>query len=167
MTYNRKAAVQYALAYALQPNPGYVYFDGNDCSNFISQCLRAGGAQNDYNSTHPWWYNNGRASICWAVASSLYWYIRTRSGASRFGIKAQTFYLNDYDSYGREIRGKVVLGDLIQYRNTKGIIQHSTIITGFDKKGEPLVCQHTVNGKNLSWRKHFPQAIFHHITGIN
>ena len=167
MTYNRETAVQYALAYALTPNPSYVYFEGNDCSNFISQCLRAGGAGNDYNKTHPWWYNNGQTSLCWAVASSLFWYIRTRSAGNRFGIKAQTFYLNDYDSYGREIQGKVVLGDLIQYINVMGRIQHSAIITAFNEKGEPLISQHTTNGKNLSWRKHFPQTIFHHITSIN
>lgn len=167
MTYNRDAAVQYALTHALKPNPNYVYFRDNDCSNFISQCLRAGGAKNDYNPTHPWWYNNGQASICWNVASSLYWYILTRSARNQFGIKAQTFIINDYDSYMGQIRGKVVPGDLIQYRNTRGIIQHSAIITAFDDKGEPLISQHTVNGKNLTWRKHFPQIIFHYITGIN
>lgn len=167
MTYDRDAAVRYALTYALNPNPNYVYFEGNDCSNFISQCLRAGGARNDYNVSHPWWYNGGQASICWSVAASLYWYIITRSANNLFGIKAQTFVLNDYDRYSREIKGKVVLGDLIQYRNDKGRIQHSTIITAFDKKGEPLVCQHTKNAKNLTWRKHFPQIIFHHITSIN
>lgn len=167
MVYDRDAAVQYALAYALNPNPSYVYFEGNDCTNFISQCLRAGGAKNDFNNTHPWWYNSGQTSICWAVAASLFWYIRTRSDRNLFGIKAQTFYINDYDTYASKIEGRVVLGDLIQYRNTKGIIQHSTIITAFDKKGEPLVSQHTRNGKNLTWRKHFPQIIFHHITSIN
>lgn len=167
MTYDRKAAVQYALAYALNPNPSYIYFEGNDCSNFISQCLRAGGAKNDFNKTHPWWYYGGKASICWSVAASLYWYIRTRSVRNAFGIKAKTFYLTDYDSYSRKIQGKIMLGDLIQYRNTKGIIQHSAIITDFDRKGEPLISQHTVNGKNLIWRKHFPEIIFHHITGIN
>lgn len=84
--YNRKVVIaikydgvsvsQYALKYALSPNPSYVYYQENDCTNFISQCLRAGGAKNDYNASHPWWYNNGQGSICWAVAHSLFWYIR-------------------------------------------------------------------------------------------
>ena len=167
MTYDRNAAVQYALAWAQRPNPAYVYFAENDCSNFISQCLRAGGARDDYNPTHPWWYRAGQTSICWSSAGSLYWYIRTRSEGNLFGVKAQTFVVNDYNAYASQIAGRVELGDLIQYRNASGAIKHSTIITGFDANNEPMVCQHTVNAQNISWRKSFPQAIFHHITGIN
>ncbi len=165
MNYDRSAAVRYALQYALSPNPAYVYYEDNDCSNFISQCLRAGGAKDDYNRTHPWWYN-GTPSVCWAVAHSLFWYIRTCSQQNGFGIKAQTYTLTNYNEYATRIQGKVVLGDLIQYRD-EGRIQHSTIITSFDGNGEPLVCQHTFNGKNVTWRKQFPEVFFHHITGIN
>ncbi len=166
MNYDRNAAVRYALQYALSPNRAYVYYEDNDCSNFISQCLRAGGAKNDYNRTHPWWYD-GRPSVCWAVAHSLFWYIRTCSARNSFGIRAKTYYLDDNNGYASSIKGKVEPGDLIQYRNDQGRIQHSAIITGFDSNGEPLVCQHTYNGKNVTWRKYFPEAIFHHITGIN
>jgi len=167
MVYDRNAAVQYALRYALTPNPDFKYFEDNDCSNFISQCLRAGGAKNEYNTTHPWWYDNGQASICWAVAHSLYWYIRTCSVQNRFGVKAQTYYIENNDDYASKIRGNIVLGDLIQYKNNQDRIQHSTIITAFDANDEPLVCQHTFNGRNVSWRKFFKQVIFHHITSIN
>ena len=167
MIYNRNAAVHYALQYALYPNQHYVYFPHDDCTNFISQCLRAGGANNDYNPTHPWWYANGQTSICWAVAHSLFWYIRTCSQKNRFGIKADTYYLDNNDGFAQKIKGKIVLGDLIQYRNAQGRIQHSTMITGFDQHGEPLVSQHTLNGRNVTWRKQFSQILFHHITSIN
>ena len=169
LIYNRSAAVQYALQYALNPNPDYVYYENDDCTNFISQCLRAGGAQNDYNNTHPWWYNNGQTSICWAVAHSLYWYIRTTTVENRsFGIKADTYSLTNQNLYSRDIAGKVQIGDLIQYRNFQDRIQHSTIITGFDPlTREPVVSQHTYNGRNVSWRKNFKEVIFHHITSIN
>jgi hypothetical protein len=167
MIYNRDAAVRYALQYALNPNPAYIFYRGDDCTNFISQCLRAGGAQNDYHPTHPWWYSNGRTSICWAVAHSLYWYIRICSEQNRFGIKALTYTLNNPNDYAHAIKGKVVPGDLIQYSDAQGRIRHSTIITAFDAAGEPLVSQHTFEGRNVSWRKPFAQSIFHHITGIN
>ncbi|MHB1314135.1 MAG: amidase domain-containing protein [Christensenellales bacterium] len=168
MVYNRDAAVRYALQYALTPNPAYAFYPGDDCTNFISQCLQAGGARNDFNRAYPWWHLGGRTSVCWSVAHSLFWYIRTRSEKKRFGIKAETYYLDDQDDYARQIRGKVVLGDLIQYRNSQGRIQHSTMITGFDpQSGEPLVSQHTFEGRNVTWRKPFLQVIFHHITGIN
>jgi hypothetical protein len=47
--YNHREAVQYALRYGMNPNPSYRFMGvyqtvGGDCSNFISQCLRAGGA---------------------------------------------------------------------------------------------------------------------------
>ena len=93
--YDRNSAVSYALQYALDPNSSYIYYQGDDCTNFISQCLRAGGAKNDFNRTHPWWYNNGQTSICWAVAHSLYWYIRVNTAENRFGIKANTYTINN------------------------------------------------------------------------
>lgn len=168
MVYDRNAAVSYALRYALSPNPDYVYFDGDDCTNFISQCLRAGGAKNDFNKTHPWWYMGGKASVCWTVAQSLYWYIRVCTQERRFGIKADTYYLDNQDHYAQQIKGKIELGDIIQYRNSEERIQHSTIVTGFDFiTNEPLVSQHTFGGRNLTWRKPFKQVIFHHITSIN
>ncbi|MFZ7121051.1 MAG: amidase domain-containing protein [Eubacteriaceae bacterium] len=168
MKYDRNLAVKYALEYAIIPNNAYVYFQGNDCTNFISQCLKAGGALNDYNTTHPWWYYNGKASICWAVAHSLYWYIRTCSENQSLGIRANTYYLDNNSMYQQEIRGKVEIGDIIQYKNFENKIQHSTIITSFDSySDEPLISQHTFEGKNISWRKNFKQTIFHHVLGVN
>ena len=42
--YNRNAAVNYARRWALNPNPRYPYYTQNgDCTNFVSQALRAGG----------------------------------------------------------------------------------------------------------------------------
>ena len=168
MNYNREAAVQYALQFALDPNPDYVFYKGNDCTNFISQCLRAGGARNDFNQTHPWWYLQENTSVCWSVAHSLFWYIRSCSDKNRYGIKAETYYLDDENNYASQIAGKIVLGDLIQYKNAVDRIQHSTMITSFDPAtNEPLVSQHTFEGMNVSWRKGFKQTIFHHITGIS
>jgi hypothetical protein len=167
MDYDNAAAAAYALKYALAPNPAYVYFDGNDCTNFVSQALRAGGCENDYNDSHPWWYANREASVCWAVAHSLYWYIRTNTAENRFGIKADTYAIADNDQYPQKIAGRIVVGDIIQYRNFQDRIQHSAVITAFDAAGEPLVSQHTYDAKNVSWRRNFKEVIFHHITRIN
>lgn len=40
--YNRAAAVDYARKYAIKPNPSYTYYTNADCTNFVSQALRAG-----------------------------------------------------------------------------------------------------------------------------
>lgn len=61
--YLREKAVAYATTYALTPNPQYRYLpivnnNGGDCTNFISQCLLAGGTPMKFNGEYPWWYNH-------------------------------------------------------------------------------------------------------------
>lgn len=46
-TYSAQKAVDYAIKYAKKYNPAYVSFPGHDCSNFVSQCLVAGGLPQD------------------------------------------------------------------------------------------------------------------------
>lgn len=168
--YNNSDAVEYAKKYATSPNNSYIKFE-DDCTNFISQCLQAGGAENYFHPTHPWWYKNGKASICWTVASSLYWHIRVCTENNLLGIKADTYYLNNSNKFNNSIALNLQLGDIIQYRNSKGVIAHSAIITYFDQTKdykEPLISQHSTNAVNISWRKEiFIQTIFHHITSVN
>lgn len=153
--YNRQNAVRYALTYALNPNPNFIFFNlhgdgGGDCSNFISQCLNAGGAPFAYDSS-PWWYNarNGSWSVSWAVAHSLYWTLKLRGEKRLKGLKATEV----------QDLGMLELGDLIQYEDYKGLIYHSAIITAYTFDGGqkvPLISQHTYNARNISYVK--PQA---------
>ena len=47
-SYDRNKAKAYALKYALKPNPNYPFYSGDgDCTNFTSQCLKAGGITED------------------------------------------------------------------------------------------------------------------------
>jgi len=155
--YNRQNAVSYALSYAMKPNPSYRYFashgdGGGDCSNFVSQCLRAGGAPFAYDSS-PWWYkkhinnrNNDVWSVSWAVAHSLYWMLKTRDKSNVKGLKA--IEIQDMS--------ELEIGDLIQYENEKRTIYHSVIITGFTyEKGErtPLISQHSFDARNTTYIK--------------
>ena len=48
MTYDRRAAIAYADAWALKVNPEYWASPDNDCANFVSQCLAAGGLRPTY-----------------------------------------------------------------------------------------------------------------------
>lgn len=45
--YNAQAAINYARQYANGRNPQYADYGNNDCSNFVSQCLTAGGLPQD------------------------------------------------------------------------------------------------------------------------
>lgn len=158
--YNSGSAVQYALNHALNPNPYYRFFPahgdgGGNCTNFISQCLRAGGAPFAYDSS-PWWYKRDgtnsardRWSISWAVAHSLYWTLKVRRNRNMKGLKA--IEVSDI--------GMLQLGDLIQYENFSNRIYHSGIITAItvDRGVKvPLISQNTYNARNISYVK--PQA---------
>ena len=59
MKYNREAAIEYARKYALSKNPQYYFFGGigGDCTNFVSQCLHAGGFDMIYKET-GWFYSS-------------------------------------------------------------------------------------------------------------
>lgn len=168
--YVRKAAVKYAAAYAIKPNPAYRYFavhgdGGGDCSSFISQCLNTGGAQMVYEGPRPWWYNtNGTSaankhtwSLSWSVASSLYWFLKIRGTSNTTGLRALEMQSIE----------ELELGDIIQYENHSGRIYHSAIITAFTyERGakEPLISQHSFNAINISYVK--PKAKKMHLMKI-
>lgn len=156
--YNRDEAVKYAITYALTPNPDYKYLSyhgdgGGDCTNFISQCLNAGGAPMDFKSQKPWWYNHmetskndDKWSVSWSVAHALYWCLKSRAKLNLPGLKATE--VSDISM--------LEAGDIIQYENADGIIYHSTIITSFiNEKGsqKPLITQHSFNAVNISYVK--------------
>ena len=163
--YNREKAVNYAIQYALKPNPAYRYFplindSSGDCANFISQCLKAGGAPMSRNGENTWWYDNHGTlnekddtwSVSWAVAHSLYWYLKINK--STWGLKG--FEVTDLD--------KLELGDVIFYENYNNIIFHSAIITSFINVNgiiEPLISQHSYEGLNINYRKSYPHKGVH------
>lgn len=145
--YSRAKAVNYAVKYAQSPNPSYKYFlvqgdNGGDCTNFISQCLRAGGAPMVFSGKNRWWYTSKNWSVSWAVAGSLYWYLKTNATKNLYGVR------------GMQVDSVSMLepGDLIFYENRKGRIQHSAMITSFNRS-YPLISQHTPNVLNIPYEK--------------
>ncbi|MEM1506501.1 amidase domain-containing protein, partial [Domibacillus sp. 8LH] len=75
-TYDRLAAVQYAERWWNSYNPNFRKFEV-DCTNYISQCLLAGGApmRGAPVRERGWWYNQDSWSFSWAVAHSMRWYL--------------------------------------------------------------------------------------------
>jgi hypothetical protein len=137
--YNRLRAVQYAERWWNSYNPAYKKFE-NDCTNFISQCLRAGGApmRGFPNRGSGWWLQNKNWSYSWTMAHSLRQYLAN----SKSGLRA------------REVSGpdQLLLGDVICYDfEGDGRFNHNTIVTGRDANGEPLVNAHTYNSRMRYW----------------
>lgn len=81
VTYDRIKAVQYADAYWNSYNPAYVDFSlmGGDCTNYVSQCLRAGNAPDDVSGQQgsQWWYNvaTHQYTPSWTSVNALYSYL--------------------------------------------------------------------------------------------
>ncbi|WP_216830764.1 amidase domain-containing protein [Alkalihalobacterium elongatum] len=138
--YDRREAVRYAERWWNDYNPEFRKFTDN-CTNFISQCLRAGGAPmvGNPNRSRGWWYQNKNWSYSWSVAHSMRWHL---SGA-KSGLR------------GKEMPSASELspGDVICYDfNGDGRWQHTTIVVARDENGEPLVNAQTTNSRMRYWK---------------
>lgn len=140
--YDRQQAVSYAHRWWNSYNPQFKQFDV-DCTNYVSQCLWAGGAPMSYarERSKGWWYRFGDPpswSYSWSVAHSLHWYL----AGSQSGLR------------GKEVSSARQLepGDVICYDfDGDGRWDHNTIVVGKDRSGEPLVNAHTTNSRNRYW----------------
>lgn len=138
-SYDRRAAVQYAERWWNSYNPEYRKFDV-DCTNYVSQCLFAGGApmHGAPDRGRGWWCSSDNWSFSWAVAHSLRWYLSGSGG----GLQ------------GREAKSAsdLIPGDIICYDfQGDGRWDHNTIVTSKDSYGMPLVNAHTDNSRNRYW----------------
>lgn len=137
--YDRRAAVQYAERWWDDYNPDFKKFDV-DCTNYISQCLYAGGApmRGAPNRSEGWWFQNDNWSYSWSVAHSFRWYL----SGSNSGLK------------GKELEdpSELLPGDVICYDfEGDGKWNHTTIVVEKDKDGMPLVNAHTNNSRHRYW----------------
>ncbi|WP_342560197.1 amidase domain-containing protein [Psychrobacillus sp. FSL W7-1457] len=136
--YNRSAAVQYADQWWNSYNPNFPIFDV-DCTNYISQCLLAGGApmRGQPNREKGWWLSNNSWSLSWTTPHSLRWYL----AGSTIGLQATQV----------NSASQLTLGDLIFYDfQGDGRWDHSTIVTRVED-GVPYVNAHTNNSRNRYW----------------
>jgi len=112
-SYNRSKAVEYADRYWKNYNPAYINFSklGGDCTNYVSQCMRAGGAPDDYSGPieQQWWYNlkTHRYTPSWTGVNQLYRYLIYNPQGGPKGIP-----IDDPN--------KIDLGDIIQYNFLDG-----------------------------------------------
>ena len=88
LPYNPRAAVAYAHEWAFKRNPKYGDFEdlGGDCTNFVSQCLIAGGAVMNMAKDVGWFYHSmGSRAAGWTSASYLYKFLVNNRGRGPFG----------------------------------------------------------------------------------
>lgn len=137
-SYNYQAMADYAMRYWNNYNPAYRSFNdvGGDCTNFVSQALRAGGWQDKtgwYRDDNNWWYNWMNQTITRINVQYFYTFAAVRSG--------RTYILGSPSYMG--------LGDVLQIDFTNdGPKDHTMIVTY--RSQQPYLTYHTTNTLNRS-----------------
>lgn len=147
-SYNKQRAVSYAQAYANSPNSSYPFYSDNDCTNFVSQALRAGGwtfQSGPYNSVTSWYFENSPRQpqdFSWFNADYLFHFI-LYSGRGEYigwGTPSNPGGVGDLEP------GDLIFADW--YRNghqhgNDGVMDHAMIVTKKDPDGTIRVSYHS------------------------
>lgn len=118
LTYNREAALNYAIKWALGRNPNFYDYSqlGGDCTNFASQVLLAGGAGMNYQPTLGWYYiDPNRKSPSWTGVDFLYNFLISNRTKGPFAAETTP--------------AGVEIGDLIQLSYQAGRFNHTLVVT--------------------------------------
>ena len=127
---NVKAEIEYARRWAFFYFFAYYNFEniGGDCTNFISQCLYAGGAVMNYTKDTGWYYNSpSDRAAAWTGVEQFYRFIVTNTGTGPFGSVVAL--------------EQAAAGDVIQL-STNGRFHHSLLVIDV-RQGVPYVAAHT------------------------
>ena len=121
MDYQREKAIAYAHEWAFKRNPAYVDFDplGGDCTNFISQCLHAGGAVMNFTKDIGWYYRslNSRAAA-WTGVPFFHRFLTTNQ---------------EKGPHGKEVPlSQAMAGDVVQLSFDGDEWVHSLFIVSID-----------------------------------
>jgi hypothetical protein len=133
-TYNYAAMAAYAEKYWNNYNPAYRKFNeaGGDCTNFVSQSLRAGGWKNDSGTASDyrnWWYDTSSQTDSWVGVNEWSWFALSSKRTTSLA-----------DVYQAEV------GDVIQMDfDRDGSKDHTMMVTYRSSTGVPYLTYHSVN----------------------
>lgn len=131
---NKKKVAAYAMKWAKSSNPAYRTYP-NDCTNFVSQALYAGGwkkIEGYYKSNAKWFGNGVMTSWTWSGAENFYKFARNES-------KRTSHIGNVYD---------LAVGDILQYKNKSASTMTHSMVTTKKVNGVPYLSYHTRNTLN-------------------
>ncbi len=154
--YDRAKASWYIRRYALEPNRRLAYcglYDGTaaDCTNFASQVLWYGGVPMRYSTSveSGWWYRFGclppGSSRSWRQVNRLLQYLITESGVGELKKSARDLKVGDLIFYR-------VRSAANGHRCDGNLFNHTTVVSGFDADGEPLVAYHSNEALDVPWK---------------
>jgi hypothetical protein len=146
-TFNAERAVAYAYQWRTSRNPNYPNF-GNDCTNFLSQIMRAGNMQMMRE------YRHGKGS----------WWIHGPEGLQRWDWTHSWAVANDFThqmlKYGlaNYYRGEYRRGDIlawIWYADRDSTVEHLSITAYVGTSGMPYLLQHSTDYAEAKSREEF------------
>ncbi|MDY2630981.1 MAG: amidase domain-containing protein [Clostridium sp.] len=134
--YNRELAREYAIKWAISSNKQYYNYinDGGDCTNFVSQVLRAGGmdfigSRKNATSIDSWFYYSSdlpNRTSTWTSANAFNLHFG-KSGKRVY--KYRKYSIEEALKNWDEIYSSIYIGDIIQYTRPNNIAFHSQAIT--------------------------------------
>lgn len=139
-TYNRSAAVIYALNWAFARNPRFYDFTdiGGDCTNYISQCMYAGCEVMNYSRENGWYYiSSDDRAPAWTGVNFLREFLLSNRGTGVYGEAA--------------VLPEIQRGDIIQLINEQGRFYHTVIVSAVLNPLIPeniFVCAHSDDSRN-------------------
>ena len=131
--YNYNAMADYLEKYWSNYNPAYRSFAGagGDCTNFVSQALRAGGWKDKpgwYRNANYWWYTNLNQSRSWTAVD--YWATFARN-SGRTSMLSNVWQLRK--------------GDVLQVKPKDSNRKTHTMMVSYYSNGTPYFTYHTHN----------------------
>ncbi|MGX2996816.1 amidase domain-containing protein [Streptomyces sp. JNUCC 64] len=137
--YDYGAMTRYAEKHWKNYNPAYRKFNerGGDCTNFVSQALRAGGWKNKrgfYRNSKYWWYNSYNQTFSW-------------TGVDHWATFAKKSGRTSLLSNPRNLSNGDVLQVDFDRRNGK---DHTMMVTYRPFNGQPYLTYHSTDTKRRS-----------------
>lgn len=160
--YDQAKAQEYADEWVFKNNLNYAIRSTADCTNFVSQCMNAGG----FPQSDDWYYNNLFSySASWSAADDLKTFIKEKNGGTLLGRWAKTSYTNlhgvKYYAYIENSSNILGFGSEIVFYdfNDDGKMNHAAIIVGTGIPFSPsekydkgdLVNAHTESRQHQYW----------------
>jgi hypothetical protein len=142
-SYNGSAAASWADRYWNTYNPNYMYYNTDDCTNFVTQSMVAGGGfpptrgiytnlSNFFNDPLAIWQNwpadNGPTSWTATLALDLFTYLNN---------SPKSVYEGNYSYADNKLPAPsfnpntVVTGDVLQYDFGSGAVSHTSMQVGY------------------------------------
>jgi RHS repeat-associated protein len=164
LSYSPGAAKDYGRKYGATPNAAWHNYDGEDCTNFISQVMYAAGVKlresADLDPNVGWWFrknpnkggknaDQGFCSHSWAVAHTLYSHMVPSGEFPVIASYTWKQVKGNHDHGHRMPSARE--GDLVYYEQVGPYFGHWAVVVAADDGSSDHYTRTAQHGPNSSW----------------